>query len=167
MPGITEKMQRRTLDVIKELNQQRLETIGDPEIATRIAQYEMAFRMQSSVPELVDFSSETQATLARYGPDVLNICSGGFLFDAEFTPQRLSELAKDSPNGHLALAQAYAAEAFVHVLPFGELPPLPSASGRVAQLASATASPTARIDQASGDRNRALSSRAAMAMGSP
>ena len=58
---------RRVLDAISELNQSQLADVGDPEIATRIAQYEMAFRMQTSVPELMDFSGETQATLDLYG----------------------------------------------------------------------------------------------------
>jgi len=66
-PGVTEKMQRRTLDVIKELNQKRLETIGDPEITTRINSFEMAYRMQSAGPELTDISKETPETIKAYG----------------------------------------------------------------------------------------------------
>jgi len=62
---------RRLLDAGKTLNRRRLEVTGDPEIATRIAQHELAFRMQSSVPELTELSGETQATLDRYGPDAL------------------------------------------------------------------------------------------------
>jgi hypothetical protein len=58
---------RRVLDTISELNETRLADVGDPEIATRIDQYEMAFRMQTSVPELMDLSGETQATLNLYG----------------------------------------------------------------------------------------------------
>src|SRR5262245_7059008 len=58
---------RRVVDTISELNQTELADVGDPEIATRINQYEMAFRMQSSVPELMDLSGETQATLDLYG----------------------------------------------------------------------------------------------------
>jgi hypothetical protein len=58
---------RRVLDTISELNQFQLMDVGDPEISTRINQYEMAFRMQTSVPDLIDFSSETQATLDLYG----------------------------------------------------------------------------------------------------
>ena len=58
---------RRVLDTISELNQSQLADVGDPEIATRINQYEMAFRMQTSVPELMDLSGETQATLDLYG----------------------------------------------------------------------------------------------------
>ena len=63
-------MRRRTIDRIAALNRQRLEEVGDPEIETRIAQYEMAFRMQESVPNLLDFSTESKETLDNYGPDV-------------------------------------------------------------------------------------------------
>lgn len=65
--GITDKMQRRTLDLIKELNEKHLGKIGDPEIATRINSFEMAYRMQSSAPELVDVSKESPETLKMYG----------------------------------------------------------------------------------------------------
>jgi uncharacterized protein (DUF1501 family) len=65
--GVTEKMQRRTLDLIKDLNEQRLAAMGDPETATRINSFEMAFRMQASAPELMDVSKESQETLALYG----------------------------------------------------------------------------------------------------
>jgi hypothetical protein len=65
--GVTEKMQRRTLDLIKELNEKHLGVVGDPEIATRINSFEMAYRMQSSAPELMDVSKESPATLAMYG----------------------------------------------------------------------------------------------------
>jgi hypothetical protein len=68
-PGIDRDLRRRMLDRLAQLNQLQLEQAGDPEIATRIAQYEMAFRMQSSVPELTDLSSETQATFDLYGPE--------------------------------------------------------------------------------------------------
>src|SRR5438876_917916 len=57
--GVTDRMQRRTLDLVKELNQQHLRVVGDPEIATRINAFEMAFRMQSSAPELTDVSKES------------------------------------------------------------------------------------------------------------
>lgn len=70
-PGVTTESRRALLDEISALNAQHLAEYGDPEIDTRIAQYEMAFRMQSSVPELVDFSQETAATLKRYGDDAL------------------------------------------------------------------------------------------------
>jgi hypothetical protein len=70
-PGVTRDSRRELLDDLAELNRNHLAEVQDPEIETRIAQYEMAFRMQTSVPDLVDFSGETQKTLERYGPDVL------------------------------------------------------------------------------------------------
>ncbi|MGH9631924.1 MAG: DUF1501 domain-containing protein, partial [Bryobacteraceae bacterium] len=69
-PGFTKSDRRVYLDALGELNQLKQEDFGDPEIATRIAQYEMAFRMQSSVPELADLSSEPANVLDLYGPDV-------------------------------------------------------------------------------------------------
>ena len=70
-PGISRAARRDLLDDLAEMNRQHLADYGDPEIDTRIAQYEMAFRMQSSVPDLVDFSDESPATLERYGPNAL------------------------------------------------------------------------------------------------
>ena len=67
--GITDKMQRRTLDLIKELNQKHLDTMGDPEITTRINSFEMAYRMQTSAPELMDVSKESPETLKMYGAE--------------------------------------------------------------------------------------------------
>ncbi len=58
---------RRVLDAVQQLNQAQLADVGDPEIATRISQYEMAFRMQTSVPELMDLTQESPATLELYG----------------------------------------------------------------------------------------------------
>ncbi len=58
---------RRVLDTVKTLNEAQLADVGDPEIATRISQYEMAFRMQTSVPELMDISREPKSTLELYG----------------------------------------------------------------------------------------------------
>jgi uncharacterized protein (DUF1501 family) len=58
------------LDGLQKLNQMRSDAFHDPEIETRIAQYEMAFRMQSSVPDLMDLSKENEATLDLYGPEV-------------------------------------------------------------------------------------------------
>ena len=69
-PGVDPATRRGTLDRIAALNSQRYEQIGDPEIQTRIAQYELAFRMQSSVPDLLDVSGEPQHVLDAYGPDV-------------------------------------------------------------------------------------------------
>jgi hypothetical protein len=68
-PGVDAKVQRETLDLVGELNRQRLEAVGDPEIATRIAQYEMAFRLQTSAPELTDLKQESKETLALYGAE--------------------------------------------------------------------------------------------------
>ena len=65
--GMSRQMRRQWLDDIAQLNQKQLDDFGDPEIATRISQYEMAFRMQASVPELVDLSNESQETLDMYG----------------------------------------------------------------------------------------------------
>src|SRR5438445_4895100 len=64
--GITDKMQRRTLDLIKELNEKHLGVCGDPEVATRINSFELAYRMQSSAPELADLSKESPETLTLY-----------------------------------------------------------------------------------------------------
>ncbi len=69
-PGVTRRDRRQMLDSLAALNQHRLQQIGDPDIQTRIAQYEMAFRMQVSVPELTQWSDESQETLNLYGPDV-------------------------------------------------------------------------------------------------
>ena len=69
-PGVTSHDRRAMLDTLNQLNQQRFTELSDPEIQTRIAQYEMAFRMQQSVPELIDWQSESADTLALYGDDV-------------------------------------------------------------------------------------------------
>jgi hypothetical protein len=76
-PGVDAATRRRMLDGVAQLNQMAAQTFGDPEINTRIAQYEMAYRMQTSVPELTDLSSETKATLELYGVDDKNV-DGGF-----------------------------------------------------------------------------------------
>jgi hypothetical protein len=68
-PGFPAENRRVFLDAVNEINQAKLEDFGDPEIATRIAQYEMAFRMQTSVPELTDLSKESDAVVESYGPD--------------------------------------------------------------------------------------------------
>ncbi len=68
-PGIDRETRRRMLDGIGKLNHLNGETYGDPEIEARIAQYEMAFRMQTSVPDLMDLSKEPQSTFDLYGPD--------------------------------------------------------------------------------------------------
>ena len=69
-PGLSRVGRRKNLDAISRLNQMSFDEVHDPEISTRISQYEMAFRMQMSVPDVVDFSDETAATLRRYGPNV-------------------------------------------------------------------------------------------------
>ncbi len=67
--GIDEGTQRDTLDLVGDLNRRRLGVVGDPEIATRIASYEMASRLQTSAPELMDLKSESKETLEMYGVD--------------------------------------------------------------------------------------------------
>jgi hypothetical protein len=68
-PGLSDATRRQMLDDLAKLNQMKMAESGDPEIATRIAQYEMAWRMQASVPELTDLSREPEAVVQRYGPD--------------------------------------------------------------------------------------------------
>lgn len=77
--GINRQMQRQSLDTLKMLNEHHLELTGDPEIATRINSYEMAYRMQESAPELMDLTKEDPATLELYGatpgkPSFANNC---------------------------------------------------------------------------------------------
>jgi len=67
--GIDARLQRESLDLIGALNRRRLEVDRDPEIATRIASYEMAYRLQTSAPELMELKSETKATLDMYGAE--------------------------------------------------------------------------------------------------
>jgi hypothetical protein len=67
--GLDAEAQRDTLDLVTKLDRQRLATIGDPEIATRINSYEMALRLQTSAPELTNLKSESRATLDLYGCD--------------------------------------------------------------------------------------------------
>ncbi len=67
-PGVTSTDRRLMLDSLRRLNQREFDRLGDPETQTRISQYEMAFRMQSSVPELVDLSNEPKHILDLYGP---------------------------------------------------------------------------------------------------
>jgi hypothetical protein len=69
-PGVSPETRRRMLDSLAALNAKNFARYHDPEITTRIAQYEMAFRMQTSVPELVDISHEPESVLELYGPDV-------------------------------------------------------------------------------------------------
>jgi Protein of unknown function (DUF1501) len=67
--GVTERTQQQTLEAIRDLNLAKLAETGDPEISTRIAAYEMAYRMQTSGPELIDFSRESRKTLEMYGAE--------------------------------------------------------------------------------------------------
>ncbi len=87
-PGLNRETRRGMLDDLAVLNGSRFEEVGDPEIATRMAQYEMAYRMQSSVPELTDFSTETKETLDMYGPDVMR--KGSFAYNC-LMARRLAE----------------------------------------------------------------------------
>jgi len=66
-PGVTREMQRAGLDALKDLNGEHLQQTGDPEIASRVSSYELAFRMQMAAPELLDFSKESPETLEMYG----------------------------------------------------------------------------------------------------
>jgi uncharacterized protein (DUF1501 family) len=68
--GVDATDRRQMIEAVNQLNQRSFQKYGDPEIQTRIAQYEMAFRMQTSVPELVDLSKEPQHVLDLYGPGV-------------------------------------------------------------------------------------------------
>ena len=69
-PGVDRDLRRSMLDQLAKLNELKLDSVGDPEIETRIAQYEMAFQMQMSVPELLNTADEPQHVLDMYGPDV-------------------------------------------------------------------------------------------------
>ncbi len=66
-PGMDRSLRRKTLDALNDLNHLQADELGHPETATRISQYELAFRMQTSVPEVMDISKESAATLADYG----------------------------------------------------------------------------------------------------
>jgi len=66
-PGLDAAMQGKTIDALRDLNTARAESVGDPEIQSRIAAYELAFQMQSAAPELIDLKGETKQTLEMYG----------------------------------------------------------------------------------------------------
>ncbi|MEX0936970.1 MAG: DUF1501 domain-containing protein [Pirellulales bacterium] len=68
-PGMTREVRRRSLDAIRDLNELQAREFGDPEILTRIAQYELAYRMQVSVPDVMDIARETKPMLERYGAE--------------------------------------------------------------------------------------------------
>jgi hypothetical protein len=65
--GLSDAMQEKTIGALRDLNRERREAVGDPEISSRVAAYELAFRMQSAAPELIDLSGETKETLEAYG----------------------------------------------------------------------------------------------------
>lgn len=67
--GVDPRLQRDTLDLVGDLNREQLAHVGDPEIATRLQSYEMAYRLQTSAPDLMDLRKESQATLEMYGCD--------------------------------------------------------------------------------------------------
>ena len=67
--GVDDTLQRESLDAINALNQQHLDEVGDPEIATRINSFEMAYRMQASAPEAIDISREPEHILKMYGAE--------------------------------------------------------------------------------------------------
>src|SRR5439155_13409126 len=66
-PGVDRDTRREMLDELRQLNEIKQQSVGDPEIATRVSQYEMAFRMQASVPDLIDQSREPASVLDAYG----------------------------------------------------------------------------------------------------
>jgi len=68
-PGVDAGMQRASIDAVQALNRQHLDAVGDPEIATRINNFELAYRMQSSAPDLMNLAGETPETLAMYGAE--------------------------------------------------------------------------------------------------
>jgi hypothetical protein len=86
--GVDTATRRRMLDALSALNQEQLQGVGDPETQTRIAQYEMAFRMQTSIPELTDISREPKHILDLYGPDATS--PGTFTYCA-LMARRLAE----------------------------------------------------------------------------
>ncbi|MEM7391320.1 MAG: DUF1501 domain-containing protein [Verrucomicrobiota bacterium] len=123
--GMSDKIRRRILDDLERLNRKHLNEFGDPEINTRIKQYEMAYRMQTSVPELTDISNEPEHILDMYGPDVKRrgtyaancllarrLCERGVRFvqlfhmgwDQHFTlPKQLSGQCRDADQPSAAL----------------------------------------------------------------
>ena len=86
--GMPAKIRRKVLDKIVELNELKYAEVGDPEILTRISQYEMSYRMQTSVPALTDLASEPQSVLDMYGPDVTR--PGSYAFNC-LMARRLAE----------------------------------------------------------------------------
>jgi len=87
-PGVSRDLRRKMLDGLAEMNQQSYEGVGDPQIQTRIQQYEMAFRMQASVPELTDLSGEPEHVYELYGEESRQ---GGTFANAALMARRLAE----------------------------------------------------------------------------
>jgi hypothetical protein len=87
-PGVDARVRRRMLDAVGDLNRWQLEQTGDPEIEARIAQYELAFRMQTSVPGLTDWSDEPASVVESYGPEVRQ--PGSFAYNC-LMARRLAE----------------------------------------------------------------------------
>ena len=87
-PGLSQQTRRKMLDRLARLNQLQLDKVGDPEIETRIAQYELAYRMQMSIPDLLDISDEPQHVLDMYGKDVVR--PGTYAFNC-LIARRLAE----------------------------------------------------------------------------
>jgi hypothetical protein len=87
-PGVPSEVRRQTLDGLRQLNELTAQQLGDPETRTRIQQYEMAFRMQSSVPELTNLASESAATLQLYGDEAIK---PGTFANTALTARRLVE----------------------------------------------------------------------------
>ncbi len=86
--GMSREVRRAMLDDLATLNEITLREFGDPEVATRIAQYEMAYKMQASVPDLTDFTKEPKHVLDRYGPDVMR--QGSYAYNC-LMARRLAE----------------------------------------------------------------------------
>ncbi|MDA0832760.1 MAG: DUF1501 domain-containing protein [Planctomycetota bacterium] len=114
-PGVDSGTRRRMLDDLSALNKLKLDDVGDPEIATRISQYELAYRMQTSVPELTEISHETKETLEMYGPNATQ--PGTFAYNC-LLARRLAErgvrfvqLFHRGWDQHLNLPKAIAGQA--------------------------------------------------------
>jgi len=87
-PGVSPEIRRRTLDGLRQLNEMNFQQVGDPETHTRIEQFELAYRMQSSVPELTDFANEPASTFALYGD---NARTPGTFANAALLARRMVE----------------------------------------------------------------------------
>ena len=101
--GSDRAQRRRLLDTLERLNQLEYERIQDPEVLTRIKQYELAYRMQTSVPELADISSEPQDVLDLYGPEVHK--KGSYAYNC-LLARRLAERGVRFIQRHITLLLA-------------------------------------------------------------